>query len=135
MLIDIAFAHQSSSALIQASVVTTEHKIEHIGGNQVAQINSLVNNRLSNVQFFMEKLQRSVQEGMVDAVNSYQQSNVQLSRVESQLSGLENLTRTIARDSSQPYQGEGAIEAIAQFRKGSNNIGKLEHCEEYLIRV
>ena len=132
---NIASAHQSSSALIQAGAEATKLQVEHIGANQVAQIDSIVKDGLSNVQFVMETVQRSVHEGRVEAVNSTQQSNVQLSRIQSQLSGLESLTRTIARDPSQPYQGAAAIEAVAQFRKGSDESGGLEHREEYLIRV
>lgn len=132
---NIASAHQSSSALIQAGVEATKQQIEHTGGNQVAQINSIVKESSSNVQFFMETLQRSVQEGRVDAVNLHQQSNVQLSRIESQLSGLENLTRTIAENSSRPYTGAATIQALAQFRKGSDESGELEHREVHLIRM
>ena len=132
---NIASAHQTSSALIQAGAEATKRQIEHIEGNQVAQIDSIVKDNLSNVQFVMETVQRSVHECRIHAVNSLQQSNVQLSRIESQLSGLESLTRTVAEDSLQPYKGTAAIEAIAQFRKGSDESGKLEHREEYLIRV
>ncbi len=132
---NIASAHQTSSALIQAGAEATKQQIEHMGGNQAAQINSIVKDSLSNVQFVMETVQRSVHEGRIDAVNSHQQSNTQLSRIESQLSGLENLTRTIIKDSSQPYAGSAAIEAITQFRKGSDESGGLEHREVYLIRM
>ena len=132
---NIASAHQSSSALIQAGAEATKQQIEHLGANQVAQIDSTVKDGLSNVQFVMGTVQRSVHEGRVDAVDSYQQSKIQLSRIQSQLSGLEDLTRTIAKDSSEPYQGVAAIEAINQFRKGSDESGRLEHREEYLIRV
>ena len=135
MLMNIASAHQTSSALIEAGAEATKQQIEHIERNQVAHIDSTVKDGLSNVQFVMETVQRSVHEGRVDAVNSYQQSNVQLSRIESQLSGLGHLTRTIAKDISQPCQGLAAIEAINQFRKGSDKSGRLEHREEYLIRV
>ena len=132
---NIASAHQSSSALIQASAEATKQQIDHMGANQVAQIDSIVKNGLSNVQYVMETVQRSVHDGRFEAVNSHLQSNVQLSRIESQLSGLENLTRTIAEDSLQPYKGTAAIEAIAQFQKGSGESRGLEHREEYLIRV
>ena len=132
---NIASAHQSSSALIQADAEATKQQIEHMEGNQVAQINSIVKDSLSNVQFVMETVQRSVHEGRIDAVNSHQQSNTQLSKIESQLSGLENLARTIAEESLQPYAGSAAIEAITQLRKGSDESGKLEHREEYLIRM
>ena len=132
---NIASAHQSSSALIQAGVEATKQQIEHTGGNQVAQINSMVKESFSNVQFFMETLQRSVQEGRVDAINSQQQNNIQLSRIGSQLSGLENLTRTIAENLSRPYTGAATTQALAQFRKGSDESGEMEHCEVYLIRM
>ena len=132
---NIASAHQTSSALIQAGAEATKQQIEHIERNQVAQIDSTVKDSLSSVQFVIETVQRSVHEGRVDAKNSSQQSNVQLSRIESQLSGLENLTRTIAEDSLQPYKGAAAIEAIAQLRKGSDESEKLEHREVYLIRM
>ena len=132
---NIASAHQSSSALIQAGAEATKQQIEHLGANQVAQIDSTVKDGLSNVQFVMETVQRSVQEGRIHAVNSHEQSNVQLSKIESQLSSLENLTRTIVEDSSQPCTGAAAIEAITQFRTGSDESGRLEHREEYLIRV
>ena len=132
---NIASAHQSSSALIQAGAEATKQHIEHLGANQVAQIDSTVKDGISNVQFVMETVQRSVHEGRIHAVNSHQQSNVQLSRIQSQLSGLENLTRTIAEDSLPPCKGAAPIEAINQFRKGSGESGRLEHREEYLIRV
>ena len=102
MLMNIASAHQSSSALIQAGAEATKQQIEHSERNQVAQIDSIVKDGLSNVQYFMETVQRSVHDGRVEAVNSTQQSNVQLSRIESQLFSLENLTRTIAEGSLQP---------------------------------
>ena len=132
---NIASAHQSSSALIQASAEATKQQIDHMGANQVAQIDSIVKDGLSNVQCVMKTVQRSVHDGRFEAVNSAQQSNVQLSRIESQLSGLERLTRTIAEDSLQPYKGTAAIEAIAQFQKGPGESRGLEHREEYLIRV
>ena len=132
---NIASAHQTSTALIQAGAEATKQQIEHIERNQVAQIDSIVKDGLSNVQFVMETVQRSVHEGRVDAVNSHQQSNMQLSRIESQLSGLENLTRTIAIDSLPLYRGAAAIEAFTRFRKGSDESGELEHHEEYLIRM
>ena len=132
---NIASAHQISSALIQASAEATKQQIEHSERNQVAQIDSIVKDGLSSVQFVVETVQRSVHDGRVEAVNSHQQSNMQLSRIQSQLSGLENLTRTIAEDSLQPYKGTAAIEAIAQFRKRSDESGELEHREEYLVRM
>ena len=132
---DIASAHQTSPALIQAGAEATKQQIEHIERNRVAQMDSIVKDNLSKVQSVMETVQRSVHEGRIDLVNSHQQSNVQLSRIESQLFGLEHLTRTIAKDSLQPYQSAGTIEAIAQFRKGTDNSKGLEHREEYLIRV
>ena len=132
---NIASAHQSSPALIEARAEATQQQIEHSERSQVAQIDSIVKDGLSSVQFVMETVQRSVHEGRVEAVNSHQQSNMQLSSIQSQLSGLENLTRTIAEDSLQPYKGAPATEAIAQFRKGSDESGALEHREEYLIRM
>ena len=132
---NIASAHQTNSALIQASPEATKQQIERIERQQVTQIDSTFKDSLSNVQFGVETVQRSVHDGRVDAVNLHQQSNIQLCRIESQLSGLENLTRNIAEDSLQPYKGAAAIEAIAQFRKGSGESGELEHREVYLIRM
>ena len=135
MLMNIASAHQTSSALIEAGAEATKQQIEHIERNQVAHIDSTVKDGLSNVQVVMETVQRSIHEGRVDAVNSYQHSNVQLSRIQSQLSGLEDLARTIAENSLQPCKGAAAIEAINRFRKGSDESGIIERREEYLIRV
>ena len=132
---NIASAHQISSALIQASAEATKQQIEHVERSQVAQIDSIAKDSLSKVQCVMETVQRSVHEGRVEAVNSHQQSNVQLSKIESQLSSLENLTRTIAEDSLQPYQGAAAIQTIAQFRKGSDESVKFAQREEDLIRM
>ena len=132
---NLASAHQTSSALIQAGTEATKQQIEHIERNHVAQIDSIVKDGLSSVQFVVEKIQRSVHEGRVDAVNSHQQSNMQLSNIESQLSSLENLTRTIAEGSSQPSTGAAAMEAITQFRKGSDESGELEHREVHLIQM
>ena len=131
----IASAHQVGSALVPASTEATKQEIEHVEGNQVAQIDSIIKDSLSNVQLVMETVQRSVHEGRVDTINSHQQSNIQLSKIESKLSSLENLTRTIAEEYSQPHKGAAAIETIAQFRKGSDDSGELEQLDVYLIRM
>ena len=83
----------------------------------------------------MDTIQRSVHDGRVDARDLNQQSNIHLSRIESQLSGLENLTRNIAKDSLQSFKGGAAIEAIAQYRKEPDDSGELEHRDVYLIRL
>ena len=132
MLMKIASAHQSGSALVPAG---NKQEIEHAEGDQVAQMDSIIKNSLSDVQSVMETVQRSVHEGWVDTINSHQQCNIQLSKIESQLSGLENLTRNIAKVYSQPYKGAVAIEAVAQFREGSDDSGILEQCDVYLIRM
>ena len=135
MLTNIASAHQTSTALIQASAEATKQQVERITRNQITQIESIVKDGLSSVHFVIDTVQRSVHHGRVDAGKLHQQSNIQLSRIEAQLSGLENLTRNIAEDSSQPFKGTAAIEAIAQFGKGSGDSGELEQRDVYLLRM
>ena len=135
MLMKIASTHQNSSALVQAGAEATRQEIERVEGNQVAQIDSIIKNSLSNVHSIMETVQRAVHEGRVDTINSHQQSSIQLSKIESQLSGLENINRNFAQKYSQTFKGAGAIEAIGQFRKGSDDSGELEQRDVYLIRM
>ena len=132
MLMKIASAHQTGSALVQAG---TKQENEHVEGNQVAQIDSMIKDRLSNVQSVMETVQRSVHEGRVDTINSHQRSNIQLSKIVSQLSGLESLASNVAKEYSQPYKGAAAMEAIAQYRMEPDDSGELEQLDVYLIRM
>ena len=135
MLMKIASAHQNSSALVQAGIEAIKQGIEHVEGDQVAQTDSIIKDSLSNVHSIMETVQGAVHEGRVDTIDSHQQSNIQLSKIESQLSGLENLTRTIAEEYSQPYRGAATIEAIAQFQEVSDESTKLTPREVYLLRT
>lgn len=135
MLTNIDSTHQTSTALIQASAEATKQQVERIERNQIAQIESIVENGLSSVHFAVDTIQRSVHDGRVDAVNLHRQSNIQLSRIESQISGLENLTRNVAKDSLQSFRRGTAIEAIAQFRKEPKDSGELDDRDVYLIRM
>ena len=131
----IASAHQNSSTLVQAGTEAIKQEIGRVEGNQVPQIDSIIKDSLSNVHSIMETVRRAVHEGRVGTIDPHQQSNIQLSKIESQLSGLENLTRTFAKEYSQPFKGAGAIKAIAPFRKGSDDSRELEQRDVYLIRM
>lgn len=135
MLTNIASAHQTSTALIQASAEATLKQVEGIERNQIAQIESIVKDGLSRVHFVVDTIHRSVHDGRVDVVNLHQQNNIHLSRIESQLSNLENLTRSMPEDPLQSFKGGTAIEAVAQCRKESADSGELEHHDIYLIRT
>ena len=128
MLTNIASAHQTSTALIKASAEAIKEQVDSVERNQVAQIESIVNDGLSRVHFVVDTVHRSVHDGRVDVISLQQQSNIHLSRIESQLANLENLTRNMAED---PLQ----IEAVAQFRKESADSEELEHRDIYLIRM
>lgn len=135
MLTDIVSTHQTSTALIQASAEAVKQQVKGIERNQIAQIKSMVKDGLSSVHFVMNTVQRSVHNGMFDVAHLHQQSNIQLSRIESQLSGLENLTRNIAKDSPQSFKGGAAIKAIDPFRKEPDDFEELKHRDVYLIRM
>ena len=83
----------------------------------------------------MNTVQRSVHNGRVDAGHSHQQSNIQLSRIESQLSGLEELIKDITKNSSQSSKGRGAIEAIAPFREEPDDSEEIKHRDVYLVQM
>ena len=135
MLTDIVSAHQTSTALIRASAEAIKQQVEDIERNQITEIKSMFKDGLSSVQFVMNTVQRSVHNGRVDAEHLHQQSNIQLSRIESQISGLEKLIRNIAKNSSQSFKGGAVIEAIAPFREEPDDSEGLKHRDIYLVRM
>ena len=131
----VVSTHHINTGLIQDSATTTKEQLKNLERNLIAQMGSTNRNLVELIRSNLEVIQRTLQDRRPDVVNLYQQSNSQqsnsqLSRIESRI---QKLTEDIVGDPSQPFKGRAVTKGMGRVRIGSSN-DFVQH-EMYLVRM
>lgn len=98
----IVSTHHINTGFIQDSTMTTQEQLKNLERNLIAQMGSTNRNLVELIRSNLEVIQRTLQDGRLDVVNLHQQSNSQLSRIESRI---QELTEDIVGGHSQTFKG------------------------------
>ena len=115
--------------------MTTQEQLKNLERNLIAQMGSTNRNLVELIRSNLEVIQRTLQDGRLDVVNLHQQSNSQqsnsqLSRIESRI---QELTEDIVGGHSQTFKGRAVTKAMGRVGIGSSD--DFGQREMYLIRM
>ena len=131
----IVSTHHINTGFIQDSAMTTQEQLKNLERNLIAQMGSTNRNLVELIRSNLEVIQRTLQDGRLDVVNLHQQSNSQqsnsqLSRIESRI---QELTEDIVGGHSQTFKGRAVTKAMGRVGIGSSD--DFGQREMYLIRM